>query len=388
LNDGDFSHVQPVIDRLPDSLTEDQRQQAIALIKRNADVFSRSEYDVGCAVGFTARINTGSSPPIAEPLRRQARIHLDEIDATIENMKQAGIVEDCCSPWSANLVVVARKDEQGNPVKPRITIDFRGLNSITTLDQFPLPRIKDVLQSLEGATIFCVCDMSNSFFQVNVHPADRDKSAFRTRKGQFRLTRLGQGLTNSPAIFFCLMSFVLRSLTCTLAYIDDTLCFSPSFERHLVDLESVLDRFRRANLKLKPTKCKFFQGRIRFVGHYVSAEGIEVDSAKTACVANWPCPRSISELRGFLGITGYFRIFIPRYAAIADPLTECLRKGVPLTCTPERQRAFDELKKMLISPPILAVLLMTQIAHTSLIVMRMRIRRPHAYNNGKAVSSE
>jgi len=163
LNDGDFSHVQPVIDRLPDSLTEDQRQQAIALIKRNADVFSRSEYDVGCAVGFTARINTGFSPPIAEPLRRQARVHLDGIDATIENMKQAGIVEDCCSPWSANLVVVARKDEQGNPVKPHITIDFRGLNSITTRDQFPLPRVKDALQSLEGATIFSVCDMSNSF---------------------------------------------------------------------------------------------------------------------------------------------------------------------------------------------------------------------------------
>jgi len=151
------------------------------------------------------------------------------------------------------------------------------------------------------------------------------------------------------------MSFVLRGLTCTLAYTNDTLCFSPSFERHLVDLDRVLDRFRRANLKLKPTKCKFFQGQIRFVGHYVSAEGIEVDSAKTACVANWPFPRSVSELRGFLGITRYFRIFIPRYAAIADPLTKCLRKGVPLACTQERQRAFDELKKMVVSPPILAV---------------------------------
>jgi len=105
------------------------------------------------------------------------------IDETIQNMKEAGIVEDCCSPWSANLVVVARKDEQGNPVKPRITIDFRGLNAVTVRDQFPLPHAKDALQSLEGATTFSVCDMSNSFFQVNLHPDDRYKTAFRTRKG-------------------------------------------------------------------------------------------------------------------------------------------------------------------------------------------------------------
>jgi len=151
------------------------------------------------------------------------------------------------------------------------------------------------------------------------------------------------------------MSFVLRGLTCTLAYIDDTLCFSPSSERHLVDLGNVLDRFRRANLKLKPSKCKFFQERVRFVRHYVSAKDIEVDPDKTACIAHWPFPRSVSELRSFLGITSYYRSYIPGYATIADPLTECLRKGVPLTRTPERQRAFDKLKSMLTSPPILAV---------------------------------
>ena len=251
-------------------------------------------------------------------------------------MKATGIVEDCASEWSANLVVVGRKDEQGNPVTPRITMDFRGLNSITTRDKFPLPRIQDCLHALDRAVFLSVVDISNSFYQVNIDPQDRDETAFRTRRGQFRLTRLGQGCTNSPAVFCRLMSLVLRGLTCTLAYIDDTLCFSSSFEQHLIDLETVLDRFRKANLKLKPTKCKFFQERVRFVEHFVSAQGIEVDDTKTVCIANWPFPRSISELRGFLGLCSYYRSFCPNFATVADPLTECLRKGVALSCTPER----------------------------------------------------
>jgi len=138
------------------------------------------------------------------------------------------------------------------------------------------------------------------------------------------------------------MTLVLKGLTCCLVYIDDTICFSKSFEDHLVDLESVLDRFRQANLKLKPTKCKFFQNKVKFVGHYVSAKGIEVDNERIACIINWPFPRTIAELRGFLGI-------------IAEPLTECPRKGVTLCCTPERQAAFDKLKQMFTTAPVLAV---------------------------------
>ena len=270
-------------------------------------------------------------------------------------MKAAGIVENCASPWSANLVVVARKDDQGNPVAPRITIDFCGLNSITIRDKFPLPVIHDCLRTLDRAVLLSVIDVSNSYYQVCLHPDDRDKTAFRTRRGQFRLTRLGQGCTNSPAVFCRLMSLVLSGLACALAYVDDCIVFSPSFERHLIDLEAVLDRFRRANLKLKPTKCKFFQERVKFCGHYVSARGIEVDSAKTACIDSWPFPRSISELRGFLGLCSYYRSFCEGFATVADPLTECLRKGVALSCTPERLQAFNTLKGLLTSAPILAV---------------------------------
>ena len=238
----DYSHIQPMIDKLPSSLTPEQREQAIALIKRHADIFSRSEFDVGYTDLITARIITNNQGPIAEPLRRHARIHLDVIDDTIERMKAAGIVEDAASPFAANLVVVARKDDQGNPTTPCITIDYRGLNSITYRDRYPIPNLKDCLHSLDKTKILSVIDMSNSYYQVKLAEQDRDLTAFLTRRGQFRLTRLGQGLTNSPSVFCRLMGLVLKGLTCCLAYIDDTICHSPSFEAHLVDLETVFDR--------------------------------------------------------------------------------------------------------------------------------------------------
>ena len=122
-----------------------------------------------------------------------------------------------------------------------------------------------------------------------------------------------------PAIFCRLMSLVLKGLTCCLAYIDDTVCFSSSFDDHLRDLDLVLDRFRQANLKLKASKCKLFQTQCKFVGHIVSIDGIKVDPSKVACVVNWPFPRTISELRGFLGLPSYYRYFCPGYARVADP---------------------------------------------------------------------
>ena len=226
---------------------------------------------------------------------------------------------------------------------------------MTYKDKFPLPHIKDCLRALGGLEFVSLIDLSNSFYQVGLAQEDRDKTAFVTRRGQWRLTRLGQGCTNSPAIFCRLMAMVLRGLTCCLAYIDDTICFSGSFEDHLVDLEAVFDRFRRSGLKLMAQKCRLFQTRCKFVGHIVSKEGIEVDPAKVGCIVNWQFPRTVSELRSFLGLCSYYRMYIKGFANIADPLTECLRKGVTLSPTPERLAAFEMLKEKLTSAPILAV---------------------------------
>ena len=351
----DFAHVQPVIDKLPDILTDEQRQQAIELIKRNSDIFSKHDFDVGCTDLLTASINTGDHAPIAEPLRRHARVHLDVIDETIDKMVDAGIVESCCSEWAANLVVVPKRDEHGKPTTPRITIDFRKLNAVTYKDKYPIPNTKDCLQSLTNVQWLSSIDLSNSFFQVKIRPQDRDKTAFITRKGQFRLTRLAMGCCNSPSVFSRLMAMVIGGLKCCLAFIDDTIVFSSSFEQHLKDLQSLFDRFRWAKLKLRPAKCRLFQTECEFLGHRVGPDGIAVQDRKVACIQAWPFPENITELRAFLGICSYYRSYVRGFAAIAEPLTQCLRRDIPLERTPERQEAFERLKMALMNAPILAV---------------------------------
>jgi len=151
------------------------------------------------------------------------------------------------------------------------------------------------------------------------------------------------------------MGMVLRGPSCCLAFIDDTLCSSASFEAHLDDLQQLFDRFRSSKLKLKLAKCKLFQTECDFLGYRVSRNGLSAQERKVACIRNWPFPKSITELRAYLGLRSYYRTFCKGFASIAEPLNECLRKGVPVTWTLERQAAFDKLKDTLTNASVLAV---------------------------------
>jgi hypothetical protein len=346
-------HVKSIIDALPVDLSDEQRCVAVDVICRNADVFSRHEFDLGRTDLIMHRIDTGDHRPISQPLRSHARAHLDLIDNTIDKLVQAGVVEEAASPWSANLVVVSK----GPGSTPRITVDYRMLNNITYKDKFPLPKTADCIRAMSDSVFLSTADLSSSFFQVPLDPRDRDKTAFVTRKSQYRFTVMPQGAVNSPSVFCRLMSLVLKGLTwiSCLVYVDDTIIVGRSFEEHVANLEVVLDRFRQAKLKLRPEKCQFFQFRVKFVGHIVSSSGIEVDADKVACILAWEFPRSMSELRGFIGMCSYYRAFCPSFSTVAEPLTECLRKGISLQWTERRQQSFDALKKFLTSAPLLAM---------------------------------
>jgi len=153
------------------------------------------------------------------------------------------------------------------------------------------------------------------------------------------------------------MTLVLSGLTylCCLVYIDDTIVLGRTFDEHLANLDTMLRRFRQANLKLKPAKCKIFQRRVLFLGHNVSAEGVEVDPKKVQCIESWEFPRTVSELRSYLGLCSYYRSFCPGFATVAAPLTEMLHKGVAVEPTERRLQAFNELKKFLTTAPVLAM---------------------------------
>jgi len=196
-----------------------------------------------------------------------------------------------------------------------------------------------------------------SFWQTPIREQDRDKTAFLTRKGQWRYKVLPYGLVNAPSLFQRLMNLVLAGLTwkTCLCYVDDVILMATSFQQMVGRLEEVLGRFRRANLKLKPTKCRLFQEKINFLGHVVSGSGIEADPDKVRAVLQWPVPRNVTDVRAFVALAGYYRKFQKDFSANAAPLHELTRKGEKFVWDSRRQEAFDKLKESLTSAPILSL---------------------------------
>ena len=298
------------------------------------------------------KIDTGDHQPIRQPMRRYPYNHLKAIDQHLNDMPRQGIIEPATSPWASNVVLAKKKDGT-----LRCCIDFRQLNDITRKDAYPLPRRDACLDAMSGSHLFSTFDMRSSYHQLPMHPESSDKTAFITRRGAFRYKTMPFGLCNARATFQRLMDLVLRGLNLEicLVYLDDIVVFGTTPEEHLERLTKVLERLRQANLKLKPSKCKLMQKQVVFLGHIVSGQGIATDPVKTRLVQEWPVPTNLKQVRGYLGLTSYYRRFVQDYAKIAAPLNKLTRKNQPYVWTEACQEAFDELKKRLTSPPILAM---------------------------------
>ena len=220
----------------------------------------------------------------------------------------------------------------------------------------PLPRISACLDALGGANYFSTLDLRSGFWQTALDPRDADKTAFITRRGQFRFKVLSFGLANAPSLFQRIMDLVLAGLSweCCLVYVDDIIVFAKTLEEHVVRLTQVFERLQNAGLKLKPDKVKLFQRRVGFLGCIVSGEGIEPDPEKVRAVVDWPVPRSVGEVRSFIGLCSYYRGFIKDLSVVAAPLFDLTRKDAAFKWTAECQGAFNLLKERLVTAPVLA----------------------------------
>jgi hypothetical protein len=230
------------------------------------------------------------------------------------------------------------------------------LNSITTKDVYPLPRIDDALSRLEGSRYFSILDMQAGYWQVEVDEQDRAKTAFITADGLYEFRVMRFGLTNAPATFQRMMDVVLAGLkwnTC-LVYLDDIVVFAPTVSQHLERLETVLQRIDKAGLKLKLSKCSFLEQSLKVLGYIVNSEGLSPDPAKIAAVHDFPTPRTVKEVQGFLGLCSYYRKFVPGFAVLARALSNLTKKAQRFVWGEEQQRSFETLKTLLTTPPILA----------------------------------
>lgn len=273
-------------------------------------------------------------------------------------MLDSGVVRESASPWPAPIVLVRKKDGSW-----RFCVDYRRLNALTHKDAYPLPRIEESLTGLKSAKWYSTLDLASSYWQVEMDPADREKTAFTTPFGLYEFERMPFGLCNAPATFQRLMQRCLGNMVndSLLIYLDDVVVFSPDFDSHVHHLEEVFRRLNQHGLKLQPRKCHLFQREVTYLGHVISERGVATDPAKTAAVRDWPVPQTVKQVKSFLGFAGYYRRFIPAFSKIAAPLNALThgtaaqeKKTAPIIWSPECQQAFEHLKEALLNAPVLA----------------------------------
>ena len=332
-------------------MTDEQNQRVHRLLEENREVFSTSEFDLGRTDLVRHKIDTGSNRPFKQQLRRHPMGYLPVIDEHVDKMLANNVCEPSNSPWASNVVLVKKSDGT-----LRFCVDYRQLNSLTVKDSYPLPRIDTCFDALGDAKYFSTLDLRQGYWQVENDPETADKTTFITRRGAFKFKVLPFGLSNAPAVFQRLMNMVMQGLTweACLVFLDDIIVISSTFEQHLDRLSAVFGRLGSANLKLKPSKCKLFQLKVKFLGSVVSAKGIEPDPDKLAAISDWPVPSNLTELRAFVGLASYYRRHVEGFSDIAKPLSELTKKNQPFIWGPEQQTAFETLKDRLIKYPVLA----------------------------------
>ncbi|KAJ0908417.1 putative nucleotidyltransferase, Ribonuclease H [Helianthus annuus] len=303
------------------------------------------------SVDFRIDLVPGATPVAKSPYRL-APSEMQELSSQLQELLNKGFIRPSTSPWGAPVLFVKKKDGSF-----RMCIDYRELNKLTIKNRYPLPRIDDLFDQLQGATCFSKIDLRSGYHQLRVLKEDVPKTAFRTRYGHYEFVVMPFGLTNAPAVFMDLMNRVCKAYLdrFVIVFIDDILIYSKTQAEHEQHLRLILELLHTEHLYAKFSKCEFWLQEVQFLGHTVNKLGIHVDPAKIEAVKNWVAPKSPSEIRSFLGLAGYYRRFISNFSKIAVPLTSLTQKERPFVWGPEQEESFQTLKDMLCNAPILTL---------------------------------
>ena len=342
-------HLKPLVEKTSDSLSPTEHDEVTQLLYKYQDIFKSPEGRLGRTDLVKHRLDTGNAIPIKQRPRRLPMAQQDVVDKELDKMEAEGIIEPSDSPWSSPLVIVKKKTGD-----IRVCVDYRALNEVLRKSAVPLPKISECLDSLSGSKYFCTLDLAQGYYQVAMHPEDKCKTAFTSRRGLRQFTVMPFGLSNAPGTFQSLMELVLSGLQWSKAvlYLDDIITYGKTFEETKDNLECVFQRLRQAGLILKPSKCNLFQLSVEFLGHIVSSEGVSCDPKKLEAIREWPRPTSVKQVRSFLGLASYYRKFLKSFSTIASPLHALTKKNVKFAWDENCELAFQTLKEKLSSDPV------------------------------------
>ncbi|UYV73515.1 hypothetical protein LAZ67_10003901, partial [Cordylochernes scorpioides] len=333
--------------QINENLSPKEQKELKQVLERYGDLFSSR---LGRTNLAKHRIDTEDAKPIKHKPYRVSAKERDIIKEQIDEMLTEGIIRPSSSPWSFPVILVKKRDG-----KYRFCVDYRKLNNVTVKDVYPIPRIDEVMDTLQGSTHFSAIDLRSGYWQVEVEERDKEKTAFTTAHGLYEFNVMPFGLCNAPATFERNMENMLGNLRwqICLCYLDDFIIYSPDFPTHLKRLEAVFRCFRESNLRLNDKKCRFAFEELEILGYITSKHGIKPAEHNIKAVRNFPRPKKVKEVQSFLGMCSYYRKFIKDFSKIADPLTNLIKKSVSFTWTERQEEAFQTLKIALLSPPIL-----------------------------------
>ena len=335
------------------SLNEVHKKELLQILYKYRDVFSIDDCDLGTTNLIKHKIVPKSNRVVYRRQYKHSEEQHRQIDAEVEKLLKSGVIRESMSPFNSPILMVPKKE----PGKWRFCLDCRYINDLTENEYFPIPRIDDAMDSLAGADIFTVLDMTSGYHQVPLDEETSDMCAFSTRKGHYQYTRLPMGLRNSGMTFQKMVTLLMAGMLHSevLAYLDDCILYSKSSHQHIKLLEEVLSRFKNAGLKLKPQKCKLFRKEIVYLGFLVNANGIRPNPDAAKKIRELKAPTCVYGVQQFLGKVNYYRKFIPKLAEIAHPLYELTKttKKNKFQWNAEHQSAFDQLKSILCSGQVM-----------------------------------
>ncbi len=345
-----------------DHLNNRQKNKLRNLLLKYADRFSLRGENMEKTDTIMHEIDTGAAKPFRERLRNYSPSVQAIIDEEVKKMLNEGIIQPSKSPYASNLLLVRKPDpSSAGGVKNRVCASFVQLNKQTIKDSYPLPNIQTIFDRIGRSKWFTTMDLLNGFWQVIIKPEHRYKTAFITSRGLFEFVVMAFGLCNAPATFQRLMDTVIKPEYRDFieTYIDDVITHSKSFEDHINHLDILLSTLQQHNLVVKLTKCKFAQLEVKFLGHLIAQGLLKPNPEAVDTILKWVRPtqgsNKVRAVRGFLGMVGWFRKFIPHFATIAKPLYNLTKKDVKWDWTDDCEQAFKVLRDALVTKPVLKV---------------------------------